>query len=141
MITYALSAKLASTLPHIWRRGLFGMALHGTFGEFNAAVEYWTAYSDRLEQYLLANDVQDATRRRAILQSGCGAPTYKLIRSLVAPNKPSDHTFKQLVDLLKNHYLPKISVTMQRYRINTRTRQQGQCSSFRRRAETADEVL
>ncbi len=28
------------------------MALHGTVGEFDAAVEDWTAYSERLEQYI-----------------------------------------------------------------------------------------
>ena len=34
---------------------------------------------------------------RAILLSGCGAKAYKLIKSLIAPAKPTDKTFQQLV--------------------------------------------
>ncbi len=40
-----------------------------------------------------ANDVKDAGKQRAILFSVCGADTYKLISSLVAPAKPGDKTF------------------------------------------------
>ena len=49
---------------------------------------------------VIANDVLDASKQRAMLLSACGAGTYTLIRSLVTPNKPADYTFKQLVDLV-----------------------------------------
>ncbi len=101
------------------------MARHGSIGEFNAVVD-WTAYTERLEQCLTANNVEDATKRRAVLLSVCGASTYKLIRSLVAPGKPTDRTFKELVELLKEHFAPKPSVMVQRFRFNCRSRQQGE---------------
>ncbi len=66
------------------------MAMHGSVGEFNEAVEDWSSYTERLEHYFTANDVEAIEKKRAILLSGCGAPTYKLIHSLVAPGKPSD---------------------------------------------------
>ena len=69
------------------------MSRHGTIEEFDSATEDWTAYSERLEQYFVANDVDDAAKKRAILLSVCGASTYKLIRSLVAPDKPTDKSY------------------------------------------------
>ncbi len=102
------------------------MAMHGTIGQFDSAVEDWTGYTKRLEQYFLANGIEDAAKCRAILLSVCGPSTYKLIRSLVAPDKLADRTFKELVDLLASHYTPKPSVIMQRYRFNSRSRQQGE---------------
>ena len=51
------------------------MSRHGTIEEFDSATEGWTAYSERLEQYFVANDVDDAAKKRAILLSVCGAST------------------------------------------------------------------
>ena len=75
------------------------MAKHGTLGEYNADQEEWSVYAERLEHYFIANDVKDASKRRAILLSVCGAKTYSLIRSLVAPNIViTDSNFEQLVE-------------------------------------------
>ncbi len=83
--------------------------MHGAVGQFDSVVQDWTGYTERLEQYFLANGVEDAMKRRAILLSVCGPSKYKIIRSLVAPDKPADCTFKELVDLLESHYMPKPS--------------------------------
>ena len=55
-------------------------------------------YTERLEQYFVANEVVDASKKRAILFSVCGAATHKLIRSLVAPQKPTDKYYDELVE-------------------------------------------
>ncbi len=70
------------------------MATHGAFGEFESSKEDWTSYTERLEHYFEANDVNSAEKQRAILLSGCGALTYQLIdlRDLVAPAKPTTNT-------------------------------------------------
>ena len=39
------------------------MAAHGNIEEFDRSVQDWTEYCEWLEQYFLANDVQDATKR------------------------------------------------------------------------------
>eukprot|EP00731_Ephydatia_muelleri_P038059 Em0643g2a len=52
------------------------MSRHGTIEEFDSATEDWRAYSERLEQYFVANDADDAAKKRAILLSVCGASTY-----------------------------------------------------------------
>ena len=45
--------------------------------------------------------MSDADKQRAILLSVCGSKTYKLIRNLTTPEKPSDKTFTELVDLVQ----------------------------------------
>ena len=57
------------------------MATHGNIGEFDRGAEDWAAYCERLEQYFLANDVEDVEKQRAILLSVCGTGTYQLIRT------------------------------------------------------------
>ena len=78
---------------------------HGTIGDFQPGVEDWVSYTERLEQYFTANGIATdaAEQRRAILLSVCGPATYQLIRNLVAPAKPTDKTFAQLVALVKEH--------------------------------------
>ena len=82
----------------------FAMATHSTVGEFTADQEDWQAYVERLQQYFAANDVDDAAKQRAILLSSVGSSTYRLLRNLMAPAKPKDCTFKQIVDAIQAHY-------------------------------------
>jgi len=105
------------------------MATHGTIGEFQHAQEDWLAYVERLEQYFTANDVESADKQRAILLSSVGAPTYRLIRNLLAPAKPTDKTLKEIVDAAQAHHQPKPSVMVQRFNFHSRTRQSGETVS------------
>ena len=43
------------------------MTTFGRISEFDPAVDDWLAYTERLEQYLAANDITEADRKRAIL--------------------------------------------------------------------------
>lgn len=79
----------------------------------------------RLQLYYTANEVAEG-KRKAILLSGCGVATYRLIKNLAAPQKPTDLTFPELVNLVGEHYNPKPSVIMERFCFNTRIRQQGE---------------
>ena len=72
------------------------MATHGPIEAFDRDTDDWTNYFKRLEQYFAANEVEDADKQRAILLSYCEVPTYRLIRNLVAPAKPTSKTFAQL---------------------------------------------
>ena len=66
------------------------MAIHGTIGEFTPKSEDWTSYTEWLQQYFIANDVDGNEKKRAILLSVCGAATYKLICSLLHLQKRTD---------------------------------------------------
>ena len=102
------------------------MPTHGSISEFEGAREDWTSYTERLQQYFTANDVTDAGKQRAILLSVCGAPAYQLIRNLVAPQKPIEKSFAEIVKLMSDHYQPKPSPIVQRFLFNTRSRKQGE---------------
>ena len=101
-------------------------ARHGSIGEFDPSKEEWDSYVERLEHYFVANGVSEAAKKRAILLSGCGAETYKLIRNLVAPEKPTARSFEQLKELVQLHHNPKPSVIVERFRFNSCLRQPGE---------------
>ena len=102
------------------------MATHGTTGAFEPSNETWLSYAERLEQYFIANDVDAADKKRAILLSVCGATTYQLICNLVALAKPTSKSFDELLKLVKDHHQPPPSVTVQRYEFNKRIRRDGE---------------
>ena len=55
-----------------------------------------------------------------------GPSPFKLLRNLVSPAKLSDKTFVQLVTTLTNHYSPKPSEIVQRFRFHSRQRESGE---------------
>ena len=102
------------------------MATHGQIGEFNSQREDWMSYSERLEEYFLANYIKSAEKKKAILLSVVGAHTYQLMRSLIAPEKPKEKTFEQLVKLVQEHHQPTPSAIVQRYKFNSRIQSTGE---------------
>ena len=82
------------------------MAKHGTVGPFSGDSEDWSAYVERLDQYFIANDVTSGQKKKAIFLSVCGTQTYKLIRSLVSPRKPSDLAYNELTKKVLDYYKP-----------------------------------
>ena len=71
-------------------------------------------------------NVTDAGKKRAILLSLCEAGTYEIIKSLVAPKKPTEHTYAQLVKVVKAHFQPTPSEIISRYHFNRRVREPGE---------------
>ena len=57
-------------------------------------------------------------KKRAVLLSVCRAETYKLIRNLVAPGKLTSKSFKQLVELVRTHLNPKVSIMVKRFKFH-----------------------
>ena len=105
------------------------MATHGSIGEFDSDKETWAAYTERLQEYFLANDADVAEKQRAILLSVCGAATYQLIRDLVSPARPNTKTFDEIVQLVQDHHQPPPSFIVQRYHFNTRNQEEGETIS------------
>ena len=65
------------------------MATYGKVSEFNRSSEDWSDYIERVEFYFAANGIADVDgqppKRKAVLLSLVGAETYKLIKTLLAP--------------------------------------------------------
>lgn len=81
---------------------------------------------ERLEQFFEANAITGESKRRATFLSVVGPASYKLLRSLLAPTKPSEKIFEQLVAVLTDHYSPPPPEVMQRFHCNSWTRQPGE---------------
>ena len=99
------------------------MAAHTSFGAFSGEPTEWEDYVERLENYFVAHDIKSETKKKAVLLSEYGAATYKLIRSLVVPQKPSEVEYKVLLDKTKEYFAPAPSCIVERYKFNTRVQQ------------------
>ncbi|KAL5503444.1 hypothetical protein EMCRGX_G010396 [Ephydatia muelleri] len=114
--------------------------LLGVVGPFNPDTDDWVVYSERLEQFFKANGISDPEKQRAVLLSTCGNETYLLIRSLAAPDKPTDKSISEILELARDHFCPSRSVIVQRYNFNCRTQKEGEtvsqfCAELRRLSE------
>ena len=113
------------------------MATHGSVVQFDPAKEEWTSYVERLNYYLIANDVSDDKKKCAILMSGCGPAVYKTIRSLVDADTRQTIKYDELLTLLANHFDPKPSSIVQRFKFYNRIRDDSYvCSSIARTSRT-----
>ena len=88
---------------------------------FQAGVDDWEQYAERLDQYFDANSITTAEKKRAVL---VGKETYS---NLLAPAKPVTKTFEELVAIVKDHVAPKLLVIAERFRSHQRT--QGEAES------------
>ena len=100
--------------------------------------ESWPTYIERLEQYFIANDITSATKKVAVLLTVVGPKTYGLIRDLLAPEKPADKAYTEIVAVMKQHLNPKPC-----YKFHQRVQKEGESvacyfSSLRKLAEHCD---
>lgn len=90
----------------------------GTIPEYNLK-EDWENWSERLELYFLANEV-DNSKKVAILLTSIGMDGYSLLKDLSTPEKPSSKTYEELVNLMSTHLQPKPSEITERYKFKER---------------------
>ena len=93
----------------------------------------WRDYIEQVEQYFIAHDLSAKEKeptKRALFLSGVGSSTYMTLKSLLAPTKPADKKFNEIVALLTKHYSPLPSEVVQSYLFfleSTPTGQVGVC--------------
>ena len=96
--------------------------------EFLPENESVTAYLERIELYLAANDIAEA-KRVPVFLSVIGGKTYTLLRNLLAPDKPSTKTYANLVETLRKHFEPKKLVIAERFQFHKRKQAVGETIS------------
>ena len=128
--TSASSGATAAVVPTVSVPTVTG--LHGVVTPYDGNQEEWIEYAERLENYFIANELEDVAKRRAILLNGVGAPTYRLIKTLALPGTPKDLTFEEIVERVRNHFNPKPSPIIKRYEFNTRKQKEGETSGVSR---------
>ncbi|XP_036071205.1 uncharacterized protein LOC118597883 [Oryzias melastigma] len=94
----------------------------GSLVQYDSKEQSWEEYCEILDHFFVANGINDADKKRAVLLSSVGAQTYALMRNLLSPVKPGERSYQELVNLLKDHFHPKPSEITQRWKFNTRNR-------------------
>ena len=92
------------------------MSLFRNIGDFIESKESWTQYSERLNQFFCANDI---VKKAAMFLSTIGLTAYHTWVNLLAPGKPFDKSYDDLVTVMKSFYSPKPSVIIQHYRFDS----------------------
>ena len=84
-----------------------------------------SSYLEKLELYLSANAFPD-DRKVAALLTIIGSTAYEVLRSLLAPARPQDKTYDELVAALRAHYAPKPMVIAERFHFHRRNQHSGE---------------
>ncbi|KAK3745705.1 hypothetical protein QZH41_007914 [Actinostola sp. cb2023] len=114
------------------------MATFGKIEQFSGQEEDFEQYTERLELYFEANDLNKIPlktdqsnksevqarekKRKAILLSVIGPSAYKILRNLTSPEKANEKPCEEIITLLRNHFAPKPSQTVQRFKFHSRVR-------------------
>ena len=93
------------------------MSTYGKMGEYNPDSVDWSQYVERLENFLVANNITRIEKKRARFLAVIGPSAYRTLRSLVMPEKLNKKSYTDLKKLLNNHYCPKPSQVVQRAKI------------------------
>ncbi|KAJ8914042.1 hypothetical protein NQ315_017561, partial [Exocentrus adspersus] len=96
----------------------------GKVPEYNVSEDF-SLYLERLEQYFIANFI-DEDRRVAVLLTVIGPQTYKILRDLCDPILPKNKAYTDLCSLLKKQFSPQISVFRKRIEFYEARQKQGE---------------
>ena len=55
-----------------------------------------------------------------------GPATFNILRNLISPKKPGDHTYKENVEVLAKHFKLTSSEIVERFKFHSRFRKQGE---------------
>ena len=80
----------------------------GKVSAFNPSQDEWPLYVERLGHVFVANGITEEPKKRAIFLSVIGASNYKLLSSLVAPAKPGEKEYTELVEKLSANTLLRL---------------------------------
>ena len=98
----------------------------GQVESFDPQVDDWVLYTERLEQYFVANGINEDKKKVATLLTVIGGKAYGLLRNLLAPVKPADRPFDHLVQTLRDHLKPKPLLIAERFRFHRRNQHEGE---------------
>ncbi|XP_030850652.1 uncharacterized protein K02A2.6-like [Strongylocentrotus purpuratus] len=115
----------------------------GRAESYNPDIEQYESYRERMDYYFVANDISDERKKVAVILSVMGAKEYRLLKSVVAPQKVSELTLKEVDEALKEHYNPKPPVMLERYKFYQRNQRADEniatyYAELKKMAETCD---
>lgn len=97
-------------------------------GPYDESTNDFDSYLERLEYFFQANDIEDDKKVSSFLTI-IGDVLFKKLKGLIHPKKFKDFTFKQLTDVMKKHYKPKVIDIYERFQLRKRTQKEGESIS------------
>ncbi|KAM7313523.1 uncharacterized protein ISCGN_003385 [Ixodes scapularis] len=94
--------------------------------QFDEAVDKWPAYQIRLEAFFEGNGVIDVKKKRALLVAVLSANTVDVISGRCALSKVNELPYSEVVDLLQQHFSPRLNETAQSYKLFSRNQLPGE---------------
>lgn len=79
---------------------------NASFEKFNSDEETFKDYQERLENFFALRNVPEE-KKSLTLWDSIGAKHFKLLSSLLNPEKPNNKSYAELVDILSNHLCPE----------------------------------
>lgn len=76
----------------------------------------WEIYSERLEQYFVANPGVTEPRKVAILLTAISPSVYKIVKNATFPDKPDKKTYDEIITICGTQFKAVISVFAERLR-------------------------
>ena len=103
----------------------------------------WPMYTERMEQYFVANGIDNDAKKKAVFLTVIGGKAYGLLRNLLSPTKPADADYATLIKTMKDHLSPKPLVIAERFKFHKRDQHEGESVSqylaaLRKLAEKCD---
>ena len=74
-----------------------------------ATGQRWTKWKKRFENFLLAMDIHDETRKRALLLHYIGSSAFDIFETLTDTGEEKD--YKKAMDHLTEHFTPQRNIT------------------------------
>ena len=101
----------------------------GNLSEFILEKDDWNNYIEQMEFFFQANGIEESNKKKAILLSSCGSNTYKLFKSLAAPNELTNTSYENIKHLMNEHKNPKPNSIAERFKFNSRNRAENETIS------------
>ena len=98
----------------------------GSLQAYDPSQVDWDVYECSLINYFAANKIDENDRKRAILLNAVGLQILQNLRDLCSPDKPESKTFDALIEILRNHFGPKITMSAQRMKFSKRVQAEGE---------------
>ena len=117
---------LNNKVDTVTRTGSSMATLIGQVEAFQLGVGDWELYTERLEQYFVANGITEEAKKLAVFLTVIGSKTYALLSDLLAPVKPATKSYTELLEVLKNHLKPKPVIIAERFHFHQRQQKEGE---------------
>ncbi|XP_017891008.1 uncharacterized protein K02A2.6-like [Ceratina calcarata] len=99
----------------------------GTIGSISeySLDDDWTSWCERLDMYILANEVRE-DKKVSLFLTLLGKDGYALLRNLTTPNLPSQTSFAELKQTMRQHLQPAPNPMAERYKFKECTQKEGE---------------